>query len=240
MLRSARDLEDAVARMGFLPFFRNSIVGFSVEEMADPSLWFEKDIEGPWEWKGPVVRSRTCAYGKFFGGKAMYISLEWFASFVAWRRAARPLVPSSSSVGLINDMTVLEAIRAEGAVISSDLKAMFDICTHRRRTAADLVDLTGLSGMENRSRGNALEKALTSLQMSTNICINDFVYPVSRAGQPYGWGLASYSTPEELYGPDFMARVESMHPVVEYRRMNEHLARLLPQASPRRREAIIR
>lgn len=226
--------------MGFLPFFRNSIAGFSVEEMADPSLWFEKDIDGPWEWKGPVVRSRTCAYGKFFSGKAMFVSMEWFASFVAWRRAARPLVERPGSGDFITETTVLDAIRTDGAVVSSDLKAMFDIGTHRRRTASDLVDLTGLAGMETRSRGNALEKVLTALQMGTNICINDFVYPISRAGKPYGWGLASYSTPEELYGPDFMARVEAMHPVVEYRRMTEYLSRLLPRASTRRIESILK
>ena len=48
--------------------------------MVDPRLWFS-DEEGPWEWKGPVIRNMNCAYGKLFNGKAGYVSLEWLPDF---------------------------------------------------------------------------------------------------------------------------------------------------------------
>ncbi len=50
-LHSADDLIATVEQYGFLPFFRNEIPGFSVEELCPPELWFADDADGPWEWK---------------------------------------------------------------------------------------------------------------------------------------------------------------------------------------------
>jgi len=44
-LHSADDLIAAVEQYGFLPFFRNEIHGFSVEELCSPKLWFA-DVRG--------------------------------------------------------------------------------------------------------------------------------------------------------------------------------------------------
>ena len=52
LLRSSDDLIAAVEQYGFLPFFRNEIHGFSIEELCPPELWFADDVDGPWEWKG--------------------------------------------------------------------------------------------------------------------------------------------------------------------------------------------
>ncbi len=86
VIRSADELCEAVDRFGFVPFFRNSIPGFSVAEACPPELWFADGVDGPWEWKGPVIRASGCAYGKFFGGKAVWISKEWFPEFANYRR----------------------------------------------------------------------------------------------------------------------------------------------------------
>ena len=51
LLRSSDDLIAAVEQYGFLPFFRNEIHGFSIEELCPPELWFADDVDGPWEWK---------------------------------------------------------------------------------------------------------------------------------------------------------------------------------------------
>lgn len=60
---SASDLSRLVQEYGFLPLFKNQIPGFSVEEHTPPELWFADGVEGPWEWKGPVIRETGCAYG---------------------------------------------------------------------------------------------------------------------------------------------------------------------------------
>ena len=80
-IRSAADIVALTNEWGFLPFFENGIPGFSVEELTPKELWFASDVDGPWEWKGPVIRASGCAYGKFFGGKAVFISREWFLDF---------------------------------------------------------------------------------------------------------------------------------------------------------------
>ena len=54
-LHSADGLIAAVEQHGFLPFFRNEIHGFSIEELCPPELWFADDVDGPWEWKGPAA-----------------------------------------------------------------------------------------------------------------------------------------------------------------------------------------
>ena len=80
-IRTLQDLEEAVEAFGILPLFRNAIPGFSIEEHVAKEAWFESE-EGVWEWKGPVIRDTGCAYGKFLGNKAVFISREFFPDFV--------------------------------------------------------------------------------------------------------------------------------------------------------------
>ena len=54
IIRTKQDMADAVQTVGFLPLFRNSIPGFSIEERAAPEAWFSGEA-GVWEWKGPVI-----------------------------------------------------------------------------------------------------------------------------------------------------------------------------------------
>ena len=84
-IRTKEDLERAVEEFGILPYFANAIPGFSIEEHCSADIWFT-DLEGPWEWKGPVIRETGCAYGKFFGQKAAYISRKLFPDFANFRR----------------------------------------------------------------------------------------------------------------------------------------------------------
>ena len=41
---------------------------------------------------------------------------------------------------------------------------------------------------------------LTSLMMQTYLCMRDFTQKKNKKGEFYGWHVAVYSTPEELYG----------------------------------------
>lgn len=84
-INSQADLISAVEEFGFLPFFKNSIDGFSIEEHISLRYWFS-EAEGAWEWKGSVIRETGSAYGKLFDRKAVYISREWFHEFANYRR----------------------------------------------------------------------------------------------------------------------------------------------------------
>ena len=46
-IRTIEDLGNAVTELGFLPFFENSLAGFSIEEHVAPGIWFT-GADGPW------------------------------------------------------------------------------------------------------------------------------------------------------------------------------------------------
>ena len=84
-IQTQKDLIEAVQSFGFIPLFRNSLPGFSVEEHVLPRVWFSGE-SGVWEWKGPVIQKTRCAYGKFFEKKAAFVSAEWFPDLANYRR----------------------------------------------------------------------------------------------------------------------------------------------------------
>lgn len=65
-LHSADGLIAAVEQYGFLPFFRNEIHGFSIEELCPPELWFADDVDGPWEWKRTGCAERQMSLRQTF------------------------------------------------------------------------------------------------------------------------------------------------------------------------------
>ena len=75
MIRTKDDLAAMIRQVGILPFFTNSVPGWSAEEHVAPEVWFT-DQEGPWEWKGPLAAEKVCAYGKFIRNRAAFISRE--------------------------------------------------------------------------------------------------------------------------------------------------------------------
>ena len=191
LIRTKADLADAVERFGIVPLFRNSIPGFSVEEHVAPEAWFSAE-EGVWEWKGPVIRETGCAYGKFFGKKAVFVSRSVFPD--------------------------LANLRRDGY----DFDARFDdgLASYAEQYLYDLVDtrapvLTGtLREVGNYKKGGktGFETVLGRLMHLCYVLIDDFVYLRDRSGKPYGWGIAQYSTPEKWLGEDFSSAVYRREP----------------------------
>ena len=181
LISSKYQLEDIALKYGVLPFFRNEIPGFSVQEMAPPDLLFapEEESGGCWEWKGPVIQNQTLAYGKFFNRKAGFVSLDLLPEFINYRRMAYP-VTADSTEGLI-----LEIIREQEGVTSTKLKKIIH---------ADLPSC---------NRRKSLEGPLQRLQMAGRLLIADFIYKRTSRGEPYGWGVALYSTPEIWFEREF-------------------------------------
>ena len=209
-IRTRADLVRAVEQFGFVPFFKNRIQGFSLAEHAAPETWFS-DEEGLWEWKGPVIRETGCAYGKFFGGKAVYISREWFPDFANFRR----------------DGYDFDALWEDGKARHAD-KALYELLEpHAPITSRALKDLGGY-GKEGRK---GFDQSITRLQHLGYVLISDFVYDLDRQGKPYGWGVAEYSTPEKHLGRDFRRKVYRRTPEESFERVLNHLKEILPNAS---------
>lgn len=196
LISTQAELEEAALSYGLLPFFPNNIRGFSVEEMTAPGMLFGgNEYEGCWEWKGPVVRNRTTAYGKFFRKKAGFVSLELLPCFLKMRRERFKMKPGS-----IDEM-VYDIISINGSMTSTDLRAaMFG--TRKKRQAGDVPDILTGEDIKPVSR-HSLEGPLQRLQMAGLVCISDFRYKQTRRGERYGWGVAEYSTPEMLF--DYIA-----------------------------------
>ena len=124
---SRSDLIDAIHEYGFLPFFSNSIDGFSVEEHIDPDCWYhgESGEWQAWEWKGPVIRETGCAYGKFFEKKACYISPEWFPDFANYRRDGYDFdARYDDGLAPYKDKLLYDLVEGNSPVISKQLKQL--------------------------------------------------------------------------------------------------------------------
>ena len=92
-----------------------------------------------------------------------------------------------------------------------------------------------------RKGGNTgFETCITRLQMQSYICIADFVYMQDGYGRPYGWGVAEYATPEELFGYDFITSAYQRDPQESKERILKHLQSRLPNATEIQLEKIIK
>lgn len=215
-IRSAKDMETLVLDYGFLPFFKNDIPGFSIEEHTPPEWWFG-DSEGgggwgPWDWKGPVARTGLCAYGKFFWKKAGFVSLEWFPDFVNWRR----------------DGYDFDA-RYDDELASYKDKELYD--TVVQRGSLQTGQLKRILGYSGKGGKKGYETVITRLQMQTYLTVADFDYARDRYGNPYGWGIARYAAPEAIFGRSAVTAAYGRRPEESLRRMLEYLQKRLPQAT---------
>ena len=203
VIDSAEAILDATRRLGFLPFFKNEIPGFSIAEHTPPQLWFSDTAEGPWEWKGPVARTGEVVYGKFFKGRAGFISRDWFPVFANYRRRGYDF----------------DALYDDGFAPFAD-KQIYDVLhEHESLLSKELKTLSGYG----KGGEKGFDGRITRLQMQCYAVIADFEYMQDRFGKEYGWGVARYATPEALFGEDFMQDTYREEPERSMARVYAHL-----------------
>ena len=198
-----------IQEVGFLPLLDSGIRGYSAEDVVDEDCRYVVFSDGGWDWplwkwKGPIVTEGRCVYGKFFAGKAGFVSREWWTDLCNYRRNIHP-APAEGSI----EEAILLTLMEQGSLITRELRAA-----------------CGFTGPKMRSR---FDSYVTRLQMSCRIVTEDFVYPRDKHNREYGWGWALLTTPEQLLGRD--ACQCDRTPEESYSRMSAHLRKLLPQAS---------
>ena len=179
---NSAQLIELIGQIGFLPLLDSGIRGFSAEEMVDEECRYIVFPDGGWDWplwkwKGEIITEGGHVYGKFFAGKAGFISREWWPHFCNYRRSTRP-APTEGSI----EETILLTLETNESLITRQL-----------RTAC------GFNGSKMRSK---FDSYVTRLQMATRIVTENFIYPTDRHGHNYGWGWSLLTTPELLYGKD--------------------------------------
>lgn len=209
LIHSCPELIDYINEIGFLPLLPMGITGWSADEVVDEDCQYKSLPEGGWEWpiwewKGSILQESGCAYGKFFKGKAAFISREWWPDFCNYRRNIYPY-PEEGSI----EEAILDVLRIEGSLITRNLR-----------------HLCGFTGPKMRSRFDAY---ITRLEMGGYIVTEDFVYPRDRHGREYGWGWSLLTTPESLFGKE-RCRTERT-PQESYEKILQHFKKILPDTA---------
>ena len=210
-IKTKEDIIRLVNELGFLPYFKGEIPGFSIEENIRALWGSEAEPEGPWEWKGPIIRAAGCAYGKFYRGRAMYVSRDWFPDFANHRRDGYDYdARVDDGLARWQDESIMAVLAGRGELKSRELKSLSCLSEESRRR---------------------FDQSLSFLQMQAYITTADFVYETDRLGRPYGWGVARYATPEHFFGAAFTERVYAREPEESREKLRAHLTKLLPQAT---------
>ncbi len=218
-------LEQRIREWGFLPFFRNCVEGFSIEEIVPEDLLFGDNEQGnAWEWKGPIISHWQCAYGKFFHRKAGYVSLDWLPDFMNWRRLHYPLVEQGADA-----QHILEVLKENESMLSKELKVASGFSLSRKHRKINPADPN--TTIIDRKNGPTFDSLIAGLQMGTYVCIADFEYQISKKGEPYGWGVARYCTPEAMYEFDYRKAVSGRSPYQSRERIMRHIEKLFPDVS---------
>ena len=216
VLNDRKDLIEAVAYYGFLPFFANAIEGFSIEEMTPARRWFTEE-SGPWEWKGPVISEGDCVYGKFFDKKAGFVSNRWFPDFANVRRDGYDFdARFEDGLASHKDEYLYNLIASRHSILSKDAKIIGGYMKPKK------------TGRDEWQPRKGFDTTITKLQMQGYIITSDFEYEIGKNGQPYGWGIARYATPEEYLGRRFTGKVYARTPEASRKRILNHLKRVLP------------
>ena len=220
---SMKELINVADELGFVPFFRNDIEGFSIEEHIADGCWYYDADDGfwpAWEWKGPVIRTKKCAYGKFLRGKAMYISPKWFPDFANYRRDGYDFdARYEDGLASFHDKELYELLDANVPIISKQLKRL---------------------GNYGKNGKKGFDTVITRLQKQCYVVISDFQYATDKLGNEYGWGVAEYSTPEKFFGKSFTDKVYKRTPEESYDRILKHFKKNLPDSERREIEKILR
>lgn len=226
-INTKQDVMDLIDYYGFLPFFENEIEGFSIAEMCNPKIYFT-ELEGPWDWKGPIISEMQCAYGKFFQKKAGFVSRKWFNDFANYRRDGYDFdARFEDGLASYNDQFLYDIVASRNSVLSKEAKAIGGYVKPKEK---------GKDAWEPRK---GFDTTITRLQMQCYVITSNFEYELGKDGKPYGWGIAKYAIPEKYLGKQFEKHVYDREPLESKKRILRHLKKVLPDVSDNLLEYLI-
>ncbi len=219
-IKTSDELSELIDEIGFLPLFKNSVPGFSVEERAGNGSWWSGNPDDPWEWREVIAGEGQIAYGKLFGNRAGFISREWYPIFASYRRDGYDF-ESRYEDGLASYRAkkIMDVINLCEVIPSNELKA-----------AAGFVK-GGEKGFEG---------VLTQLQMQTYLTVRSFRRRSNKRNEEYGWPVANYCISERLFGEDYVRSAYHISSSEAKQRILQRVKECLPEADLSEAEKVIR
>lgn len=220
-IRSAAELTSWVQEIGFLPFFANGIEGFSAEEhTASRAWWTGNRASDPWEWREEIASNHEVAYGKFFDGRAGFISREWLPIFAnarrnGWDFDARWQDGRASR----REKAIMEFFVDPGSEEEPEFTGAAMLSTELKQKAG-----FGKGGERN------FPGILTGLEMQLYLVIGGFRRRVNKHGGEYGMPVSVITTPESIWGYDLMSSAYRENPAESRQRIYAHTREMYPGA----------
>ena len=196
-ISSAPEMERVIREAGIIPFFKNVVPGYSIQELTKPSCWFDGDEDplGPWDWKIDCILSGDIAYGKFLcGGKASFATIPFYRELANVRR--------STSKPDENGQRIMAWIEERGSITIKEVRMLLDV----KKGAADA----------------AISRLMHQCRVVTGAIERVYNGPY----QTYkGWQVSTFCTPEALFESDDVMRTNhSPEESLEF--LLEHITRM--------------
>ena len=220
-IKTHHELSEYINKVGFLPLFKNSIEGFSVEELtAADSWWTPVPEEDPWQWREVIAGEGQIAYGKLFGNRAGFVSKEWYPYLASYRRD-----------GYDFDS------RYEDGLASHRAKKVMDVLT-----ITELIPSNELKSTAGFYKGGekGFEGVMTLLQMQTYITVRSFQRRCNKRQEEYGWPVAIFSLSERLFGEDHVRSAYTLGAAKAKSMIVEQIKSRYPKVSVTEIEKVIR
>lgn len=220
-VRTWKELVKWIKEVGFLPLFANEVEGFSAEEHVSSNFWWTGDKDqDPWEWREIIAAGHEVAYGKFFGRKAGFISLEWLPYFVNSRRSGYDFDARwEDGRASRREKKIMDFFIGEDEDGDSIFKEIQILSTELKKQAG-----FGKGGEKN------YQGIITQLQMETYLVISDFRRRKNKRGEEYGMAVSVLLPPESIWGYDIVTAAYSESPKKSWERQINRVKELYPDA----------
>ena len=218
-IRSAAELVSWVNEIGFLPFFANDVSGFSAEEHTGSHVWWTGNkATDPWEWREEIAASHAIAYGKFFDGRAGFISVPWLPYFANARRSGWDFDGKwQDGRASAREKAIMEHFMNVESEDEPEFNGAAILSTELKKSAG-----FGKDGAKN------YPGILTGLQMQLYLVIGGFKRRVNKKGREFGMAVSVIMTPESIWGYERLSSAYGEEPAESWQRILDHTRKHWP------------